>query len=271
VLLAAEFASSARLLLTEHCDALEDRGDTAGMPQPMTDVRVATWNVLASAYCLPERYPDCPQGWDDQARRVRSIADIVAYLASVADVVCLQEVDEHILEELQSTLPNAGLTVAWHRLRRDAVAVLTSSPTVAAETFTAGDMAAASVTLDRNGVAVRVVATHLEWSPSGDVGRAQLSSLLADLAEDTVSLTILAMDANDSPTSTVCEPLRSGGWVTTPAHDTALIADRGWVPLDLIAARGGKVELVEVLEGGGTIPSLTWPADHLALIAAVSV
>lgn len=161
--------------------------------------------------------------------------------------------------------------MARHRLRRDAVAVLTSAPTLAVEIFDTGDMAAASVTLDSNGVAVRVVSTHLAWSPRGDVGRTQLASLLAALAEDPVSRTILAMDANDSSTSTVCEPLRSAGWATTPTHDTALIADRGWVALDLIAAREGKVELVEALGGRGTVPSLTWPSDHLALVAAVVV
>lgn len=256
------------LLYSSRCR--EGRADTAGMPQ-LIDVRVATWNVLASAYCLSERYPDSPPGWDDQVQRVRSIADTVAYLVSVSDVVCLQEVDDLILEGLQARLPETHITVARHRLRRDAVAVLTSSPTLAVEIFTAGDMAAASVTLDSNGVAVRVVSTHLAWSPRGDVGRAQLASLLSALDEAPVSRTILAMDANDSPTSTVCEPLRSAGWVTTPTHDTALIVDRGWVALDLVAAREGKVELVEVLGGRGTVPSLTWPSDHLALVAAVAV
>src|SRR5262245_43709913 len=57
-----------------------------------------SWNVLADAYIRPEFYPGVPPALLQSGARTQAIAGLVE--ASVADVVCLQEVEPAVLRAL---------------------------------------------------------------------------------------------------------------------------------------------------------------------------
>jgi len=234
-------------------------------------LRIATWNVLATAYCVAARYPDCEPGWDDPVRRPREVVRIVTRLAGEADAVCLQEVDDRLIAAIRDALPGAAASWMAHDGRRDAVMVLTRGAGHAAAPRRAGRMAAAGLVLERAGRRIGVLSTHLEWSPDGTTGRDQLESLLGMPGIPDEDHVILGMDANAAPDTVVCEPLRERGWSASPPVDSARVYGRGWVPLDLVAVNRGGVTLVDRARSSATIPSCEWPSDHLPVIADVTL
>ncbi len=234
-------------------------------------MRIASWNVLASAYCVSERYPSSPSGWDDPKTRTALVAEIVARLSAEVDVVCLQEVDEDIETAISEVLPTCSRILASHPHRRDATMVLTNLKPIGTEVMTAGRMRAASMDLRFGDAVIRVVAAHLEWSKDGGTGAQQLDELAATLQEGTSDHCIIGMDANGSWESPACQPLRQRGWTVAPSVDSARITGSGWLPLDVIAADAGTLTLLDGRSPQGIIPSLDWPSDHLVIMSEFRV
>lgn len=228
-------------------------------------MRISSWNVLAPAYCVAERYPHSPPGWDDPHQRAALVVATVADLYAGADAVCLQEVDEDLAAAVTGALPGAHAVLAPHPHRRDATMVLTSRPVVAETVLDAGRMRAAVIDLDLDGTTVRLAAAHLEWSGDGSTGADQLDALASALDDGTADHRLIGMDANGSWDGPVCEPLRRRGWVATAQVPSALIGERGWLALDVIAADSGVLQGLEVSGETDLVPSLTWPSDHLAI------
>jgi endonuclease/exonuclease/phosphatase family metal-dependent hydrolase len=236
-------------------------------------LRIATWNVLASAYCVPTRYPQCAPGWDDPQRRPREVARIVSRLADKVDAVCLQEVDDTLIAAIGEALPGVAMSSAGHQGRRDAVMVLTRGAGVPVAPQRAGRMAAAGLVIERASRRISVLSTHLEWSADGATGRSQLEALLGWMGAAQQDHRILGMDANAAGGSVVCASLRERGWSVSPAVDSALVHGRGWVPLDVVAVDRGEIAVrrLEAAAPGATTPSGEWPSDHLALITEVTL
>lgn len=233
-------------------------------------MKVATWNVLAQPYCHPERYEGCPAGWDDPQLRSTRIAEIVADLCRDNDVVCLQEVDAVMTARLRAGLDEVTMCYAAHPHRQDGVAILTRHQPVSSSILHAGRMKAVAFDLDCEGVRVRAVYTHLEWSDDGMKGAEQLEHLAAGLDSHAADIVVVAMDANGSWHSPVCAPLRTRGWIAADAAATAMVNYQRWRSLDVIAVNAGVVETACVAGRAPVIPSLAWPSDHCVVTAAVS-
>lgn len=52
-------------------------------------MRIATWNVLASACCKSDRYPGSPYGCDDQVRRSGQFITAIKSLLSCTNAFML--------------------------------------------------------------------------------------------------------------------------------------------------------------------------------------
>ena len=89
-------------------------------PRPSTDtnLRVLTYNILADQNCTPSWHPYCSEEILQKQRRFPLIVhEILSYNA---DIVCLQEVDEHIFERLlQPILNDYGYTGYYSSKKTD--------------------------------------------------------------------------------------------------------------------------------------------------------
>lgn len=189
----------------------------------------------------------------------------------MSDVVCLQEVDDRLVERIAEALPDAHFSTAFHPHRQDGVMVLSPHEPTYSAALQAGEMGAAALRVTVGGCSVVAVSAHLEWSADGVLGARQAASLLAAVAGVAgADVCVVGMDANASAGSPVHLVLREGGWRTTGDVTSAYFADRGWVGLDVVAVQGGDVEGVDVWGRGEAVPSLAWPSDHCALVASVS-
>lgn len=70
------------------------------------ELKIVTYNVLADAYLLPERYPDSPHAFMGFSRRTQAL---VAKVVSIdADLICLQEVEKALFDALRVALEPLG-------------------------------------------------------------------------------------------------------------------------------------------------------------------
>jgi hypothetical protein len=232
-------------------------------------MRIATWNVLASEYCKPERYPSSPCGWDNQVNRVGLVVDVIKKLYICTEAVCLQEVDDYIYDEILKSFPNASIATTLHPHRYDRVMVISSHLAVGNASFNAGDMGAAALRFDLEGISALIVSAHLGWSQQGELAAKQLETLFKGLERETYDLCLIGLDSNSSFPSPVHDLLKSNGWFFTQGPPTAYIEAKGWIDLDMVLAKPAEIALQEVWGGGDVIPSLAWPSDHCAVICGL--
>jgi endonuclease/exonuclease/phosphatase family metal-dependent hydrolase len=232
-------------------------------------MKCVTWNVLAQAYCHPERYPQGEEGWDDALFRFDWTVATVGLLGSLCDVVFLQEVDEALGARL-STEFGAAFGYVRHPRRQDGVGVLSNFAVRRMQTISVSEMAAVGLWVMSESGPVTVVSTHLGWSEDGLKGAAQLEALSEYLDEE-AGPCVIGMDANAPWSSNVCEALRTRGWLASEERHSALVDGVGWQALDVIAVSSGVVGATSVMGPTGVVASLTWPSDHYALLADVEV
>jgi mRNA deadenylase 3'-5' endonuclease subunit Ccr4 len=141
---------------------------------------VASYNILANSYVMPERYPDCPTEVLDPAHR---LATLVRRLLDMdADVYCLQEVEPEVFAYLDTRLKVHGYEGHFARKgegRPDGCATFFSQATFA---FRAGRVfhytdgrdelppsghVALLLALEYKERAVGIANTHLKWDPPG--------------------------------------------------------------------------------------------------------
>jgi endonuclease/exonuclease/phosphatase family metal-dependent hydrolase len=78
-------------------------------------LKIVTYNVLADAYLLPDRYPDSPPVCMEPSRRTQSL--VAKVLSLNADLICLQEVEPALFDALRIALEPLGYS-GWLELRK---------------------------------------------------------------------------------------------------------------------------------------------------------
>jgi endonuclease/exonuclease/phosphatase family metal-dependent hydrolase len=229
---------------------------------------VATWNILAQAYVVANRYAHCePVALDPQVRR-QLLLDRVSALN--VDVLLLQEVEPDAHEAIARRLGWKGV-FAQRRGRPDGASVLSRLPMKGNEVLRyqspgSQDQVALIVELAE----AVVVSTHLQWQPEGTAaerhaGRLQLLELLNRVDERPW---IIGGDFNAVPDSTVLREALARGFVESSSALTCN-ANREPRKLDFLLAKGihATERPLPQITTDTALPSTTEPSDHLALAA----
>lgn len=245
--------------------------------------RVASYNVLATAYIKPRFYSHCDPAHLRPDWRIPALVEHVAALD--ADLIGLQEVDAAIYAALEAGLSPRGY--AGHRAfkterKPDGCATFHRRAVFDAgqvERVAYGDGSghlALLMTLRHAGGTLGLANTHLKWAPPGTTHDLdQMRELLAALAmpERRAATWIVCGDFNARPDSPVLGALADAGYRASHAdvidaftcnpngaaktidylcHTTVLrAAPRPSPPID----------------DRTPLPSIAQPSDHLAVVA----
>lgn len=256
----------------------------------------ATYNVLASAYVAPSRYPDIPVELLDPSYRTKAVVERVARIAT--DIVCLQEVEEPLFVALRIRLGELGYIGEWVKKggsKPDGCATFVQCTTVGwvrsaslhyddANPGTGSSGHVAQVVAVRvDGQVLAIANTHLKWDPPGlpperRYGRRQALQLLrarATLAPEGEGW-IVCGDMNSLPTGDVVAIMAEVGFDYPqrgrPAAATCIANGRATMIDFLFHDRAlvGEPLPQACLAGGISLPNSVEPSDHVVLSAAFS-
>lgn len=232
-------------------------------------LRIATFNVLADSYTKYGDYHQAPANLMAAGGRTQPLVSLITRLE--ADIVCLQEVEEPLVEALDATdqwrpfwskkqnAPDGCLTLVRNGLASD-------EP----ETIRYSDGSGSVAQVTKIGK-ITVANTHVKFEMPNRI--AQTKELLAEIA--TESHVALLGDFNDRPGEPARSLVAEAGFENllgdTP---TAFIANRdGAASIDLFAVRGLQAELTPIDLGEDfdirEIPSYRCPSDHTPAVGQV--
>lgn len=239
-------------------------------------MRLATWNVLCDAYLRPSLYPAVPPKWLEPHTRLPAV--IRRALQLDADVLCLQEVDAHTAQALNTALGQHGYVGRWRQKsggKPDGCAMFWRGLEAVDEltlVHSDGSGHVAQATVFRS---IRVVTTHLKWSARGAPDRVTVSqahALTAWLGESSAVPTLLCGDFNVTPDDEVMHVLVSAGFedvfggATTPQ---TCVANGRSSRIDHVVARGVVARPAAVQfdqQGRVSLPDADEPSDHVPLL-----
>lgn len=239
-------------------------------------LQVASYNVLADDYIVPERYPRSPASVLDPAWRHSAVATRAAGLG--ADVLCLQEVERPMLAAITRALPEHERHYAPKPGRKDGVAMLSRAPCSMMRTLYFSDdtaRVALLVVIELDGRPLGIANTHLKLDQA--IGLAQANQLVDAIAafEPVCAGWLVCGDLNASPSSEILHRLRAAGF-----HDSHEGRDEytsnfsgGRKRIDFVLA-SSAVRLTPValppLEPDAALPSRDEPSDHIPVQAHVT-
>jgi len=226
--------------------------------------RVATWNVLAQAYCDPRRYADVGAAALDADTRRRLVVHEVVRRVDEVDVVCLQEADGDLVDALVA----AGVWVhaVPHPDRADGVAVVAGAVLGAEQGDLGGGMAWAGAVLDDpDGGHTIVVSCHLRHPGDGPVGVHQAGELTSGLRSRFGDARwVVGADANAEVGGPATAALAGLGLELHQPRPTAWISGGPRTTDVLGLPAGGRC--TAVAGPTGPIPTTSWPSDHRLLL-----
>lgn len=231
----------------------------AGLARPAGQgpegVRLATYNVLATAYIRASYYPGVEPRWLDPAWRHPALVRRVQALE--ADVLCLQEVEAVVYEALREALPE----YVWTWLpksggRPDGCA--TASRTVLSTrelVYADGSNHVALLTEVAPGLVV--ANTHLKWQH----GLPQLNELL------TAKPQVVCGDLNVTGDDPVLQALRAAGFYADGAQAPTAVANGRAKKIDHVySILPLRAEPPPAVTDHTPLPSAEEPSDHLPLV-----
>jgi mRNA deadenylase 3'-5' endonuclease subunit Ccr4 len=253
---------------------------------------IASYNILAQAYILPDRYPGVPPAFLDAEYRKSALMRHIAALN--ADVICLQETEREMFDALQSHLHSRGYegTFAQKTARVDGCATFVRTDVLPLHAIrshaysdggnkrSASGHVALATTLRWQDRLVAVANTHLKWDPPGtgadeQWGYRQITQLLAQrslLAPDATAWVICG-DFNVTSNSEVADALRQAGLLdayrereymrTCNTNNRARRIDFLFHTPELTA----RPFPLRAITDETTLPSSDEPSDHLAIMA----
>lgn len=240
----------------------------------MSNLTIATWNVLARAHIHRGRYSSAALNVLHRDNRIEHLVQFIKELD--VDITGLQEVEQGLLDALIAT---GYWQVFWSPRRQgrpDNCALLVRRDIFVKESngvqFSddSGHAWHYAVIGD-----VAIVNTHIKWAPEHEkdhAGLKQTQELLDRLSGRRV---VLLGDCNGRPGGLVRTALDSAGfvnvWGDTP---TALIVHEDSTeraPIDLIALRDVKGEPLGALQDVDDIPSHRCPSDHVPVTATIHI
>jgi mRNA deadenylase 3'-5' endonuclease subunit Ccr4 len=254
---------------------------------------VASYNILADAYITPTRYPGIPATVLAPERRRPALLQHIQNLA--ADVICLQEVEPHVLRTIADHLQPCGY-VAYYAQKKgrkpDGCATLVKCTAVAVRAIhtlhfhdgggTQPDSGhvALVLLLDVESRVAGIINTHLKWGPPGKPrheqwGYRQATELLEyrSLIAPACQAWVLCGDFNTTPDSNIISVLKRAGledayrgreqMYTCNSHQKAKRID---YLLHTNALTSHPVDLPGITDHT-PLPSEQEPSDHLAIMA----
>lgn len=260
-------------------------------------ISVVTYNVLATAYIRPTWYPHTPAPLLEAKHRVPELA---AHLATLdADLLCLQEVEEPVMDALRGALIHGAYRTAAllpkHGDKPDGCACFVKDGTLSRPLFQAVTYPDEAEAQPRSGHVALVVAcelagrclaianTHLKWDPPGapadrQYGLRQIRHLLAvrDVLVPEAEGWILCGDLNATLDSPVVEALFDAGFAPAPpagvhaptANPNGRAKRIDWLFHD--AALTAEPLPLPLVEDETPLPGPGQPSDHVAVAARVS-
>lgn len=250
-------------------------------------MKVMTYNVLAQAYCKPERYPHTPASAFDATTRRALLFERIDSLD--ADVMLLQEIEPDLHEVMQACYPSSEW--ASHYMQRpghiDGCAVwvrrsvgdisLSDELVFASHEPGYSQVAAWMMLITPAGTHIGVMSTHLRWQPrekadSEHVGLAQLEEAL-NVSDAHDCAWIVGGDFNALSQSCVLKHAFGRGWS---------LGGRAQRPWDTVNFSGKRRKIDYLLykrkdfmvspgrliklESDTPMPSVTEPSDHLPVV-----
>jgi mRNA deadenylase 3'-5' endonuclease subunit Ccr4 len=241
-------------------------------------MRVATYNILATAYIRPGFYPNTPAELLTPAKRLPALVQRVLGLG--ADLLCLQEVDRDGLSALRAALEPQGYQLRYlpKRGRRpDGCATFVRGLPVAGWRELAYGDGSGHVALILETFAgtekLHVANTHIKWDPPETPYEdrhavRQLRELMQTLGDGHL---ILAGDFNVVPQDPVMDELREAGLRQSfESHALTCVANGRARKLDYLLHSAGlraRPDPVPRLSDSTVMPSASEPSDHLPLVA----
>lgn len=244
----------------------------------MENLRLVTWNVLADAYLLAERYPCSPPGLLEAGARTELIVEHAAALH--ADVLCLQEAEAHLVAALEARLDGTA-TVWWcpkGNGRPDGCAAVVADPLAVRShrrvefPDDSGHVAQLLEVRTPGGGTLTVANTHLRWAPelssATHVGAAQAAHLVSLLAG--CDQAVVCGDVNAGAGPGPRGVLAGAGFRDLHAGSiSARVNTVGLRALDTISVRGLRGTASAPPSVPDPAPSAALPSDHVPLGATV--
>jgi mRNA deadenylase 3'-5' endonuclease subunit Ccr4 len=248
--------------------------------------RVATYNVLATAYVRADRYPDVPPDLLGPGRRHACLVEHAEGLA--ADLLCLQEVEQEVFTALRRRLTSLGYEGHYEKKDRkpDGCATFFRSGVFVRREVQRLDYLghiALLLVLEHEGRRLGVANTHLRWdSPetprSARVGLRQAEELLEGCERFVPPCDgwLICGDFNATPEDEIVALVRQAGYEYAHAgcrRARSCVANGRARLIDYIfhSAAVRAVPVVPPLIGDDApLPSAAEPSDHLALQADVT-
>jgi len=257
--------------------------------------KIATYNVLASAYINPAWYEGVPEHLLQAESRVPALIHHTEELN--ADVICLQEVEPVVFSALKHRLVPQGYDGYFEQKGRGrpdgcSTFIRNSMFTVQSsqrleyhdrESDPKEDSGhiALLLALKHDEHVIGVANTHIRWSKPGtprdeQVGYRQVTELIAACKrfEPPCRDWIVCGDFNYEPDSDVVRAMRNAGYAfahadrlnirTAVANGRALLIDYAFHTAGLRAMPLDP----PVIDDDTKLPSQDQPSDHLALVAA---
>ena len=256
---------------------------------------VATYNVLATAYIEPARYPFTPALWLNAEVRLPALA---AHLITLdADLFCLQEVEDETFTILDRALAPRGYQGALSKKgdgKPDGCAVFARQSALTWMRATRLEYDDARPAQPRSGHIAQLVVftwhgrflglvnTHLKWDPASTTrehryGYRQLTELLRihhHLAPECEGW-ILCGDFNVTAEDDIILTLQRSGWHYSHAHAQHVAtcnANRRARMLDYVfhnAVITSTALALPPVHNDTPLPGPGQPSDHIAVVATL--
>lgn len=236
-----------------------------------TNLTIATWNILATAYIRPQFYPNVDPAHLDPLGRIPAVAKRARELN--ADILCLQEVERASFDAIQKELLNySGFLEMKPQDRPDGCA-----------TFLRGFsfLAAKRVVLEQGHIAqvltlspdLVIANTHLKWNPpSRHFAERQARQLLESLPAARIQ--IVCGDFNAEPGSGPLRIFEDAGFTHPHQNTPTFNSSQKAKQIDFILHRGDvqvTPQEVPAIDDHTPLPSALHPSDHLPLSATLTI
>jgi mRNA deadenylase 3'-5' endonuclease subunit Ccr4 len=254
---------------------------------------VASYNILATAYVHPARYPRTPSLVLNPAWRIPALVGHVASLGD--DIICLQEVEIEVFSALRIRLGSLGYGSQYARrqggkpdgcatfYRRDAFELVDANIISYADgrgaTGDSGNIALVAV-LGGDGNEIGIINTHLTWDPpdaplNAQLGHRQMSQLLRAINEmaSKVQGAVVAGDFNVTPDSATIALFGSAGLNFSHSSVPGVYTCNANARVQMIdylfysSALQAEALPVPVIDDRTILPSAEQPSDHVPVRA----
>lgn len=256
-------------------------------------MRLVSYNILASQYIRPEWYRDVPVEFLEWESRKKLLLPHI--LSLNGDILCLQEVENPVFDELMAELKPQGYQGIFARKgfgRQDGCATFYRGRKFR---FAGGRAiyfndqgknkkpsghVALLLKFKWEGHIIGVVNTHIRWNrPDKPLeehqGYCEVREMLAQFTDEEVEEWLLCGDFNADDDTEVIQLVRDAGF--RDVYDDMKLfthSKEGLARIDYIFYSKGleaHPDPIEKLNEGALLPSLTQPSDHLAISALIEL